>query len=663
MKNPVYPNKQNSIKDSIHESVNSPINRRQFVRGIALSSIASAVATHIPSAFANGEFSAIKTTNKKPKHPVLIGSEFNLTIGEKRVNITGKPSIAKVVNNSLPAPTLVWQEGDTVTIHVKNELTVSTSLHWHGIILPTEMDGVPGFSFDGIKPGETFTYQFKVQQNGTYWYHSHTGYQEQSGVYGSIVILPKDPQPIDSDYDFVIQLSDWSDTAPETIYANLKKMGSYYNFSERTVGDFWDEVKQNGFFKAWNNRKMWNEMRMSDRDISDVTGATYTYLMNGLSPNAHWRTVVESGKKVRLRFINSSAMTFFDIRIPGLKIKIVAADGNLIQPIEVDEFRMGVAEVYDVIIEPDTQKQPYAIFAQAIDRSGYAIGSITSDPNQIAETPKMDPKPILTMKDMGMSHNMSDMKGMEDMSNMNMSHSSHDMSGMKDMGGMEMSHSPHDMSGMKGMNMDHSSHDMSDMKGMHSSYNNPQMNMEMDNMVIPMDMNPKLPQIQVPRKDGPQIDMRSMGASYQLDDPGVGLRNNGRKVLTYADLKNLYPTRNEPKPTKELILHLTGNMERYMWSIDGIPFDEAPPLKFKYGERIRITFINDTMMNHPMHLHGLWSDLENGDENHIPRKHTIIVQPGSKISYRVTMDAKGDWAFHCHMLYHMMGMYRRVQVR
>ncbi|MFT6899599.1 MAG: CopA family copper-resistance protein, partial [Paraglaciecola sp.] len=295
-------------------------------------------------------------------------------------------------------------------------------------------------------------------------------------------------------------------------------------------------------------------------------------------------------------------------------------------------FRIGVAETYDVIVEPDTDKQAYAIFAQAIDRSGYAIGSITSDASKLATTPAMDPLPILSMTDMGM-----EMSGME-------------MDGMN----------PSDQDMLSGMQMNSTDQSDNDMSGGMQMNN---MNVNLDDEQIPMDMNPKLPLIDVPKKEGPQIAMRATGAKYRLDDPGVGLRNNGRKVLTYADLKNLYPTRHEPKPTKQLLLHLTGNMERYMWSINGIPFDEAQPLKFNFGERIRVTFINDTMMNHPMHLHGVWSDLETGDENHIPRKHTIVVQPGSKISYRVTMNARGDWAYHCHMLYHMMGMFRRVQIR
>lgn len=641
--------------------MNTRLNRRQFVKGLALSSITAALGSHIPSSLAEMNPSALN----KRKQPVLTGTEFDLVISKKMVNITGTPTEATLINGSLPAPTLVWREGDTVTLRVKNELDEDSSIHWHGIILPSRMDGVPGFSFAGIKPGETYTYQFTVKQHGTYWYHSHSGYQEQTGLYGAIVIIPKKSDPLAYDKDYVIQLSDWSDEPPGTIYANLKKQADYYNYSQRTVGDFWQEVKQNGFAKAWQTRKMWNEMRMNDRDISDVTEATYTFLMNGLSPNAHWRAVVQPGEKVRLRFINSSAMTFFDVRIPGLKMTVVAADGNLIQPIEVDEFRIGVAETYDVIVEPDTARQPYAIFAQSIDRSGYAIGSLTSDSTQLAKAPQMDPVPTLSMMDMGMS--MEDMKGMR-----------HDMGGMDGMSmpGMKMKHGD-----MTRPSMDHSkmgkpdyTHalsmekmkmglDTSDINHSEHPHSMDTMNVDLDKISIPMDMNPKLPQISVPRKRGPHTTMRAISPQYRLDDPGVGLRNNGRRVLTYADLKNLYPTRHDPKPTRELVLHLTGNMERYMWQIDGIPLDEAPPLKFKLGERVRITFINDTMMNHPMHLHGVWSDLETGDENHIPRKHTVIVQPGSKISYRVTMDAEGDWAFHCHLLYHMMGMFRRVQIR
>jgi len=622
----------------------NPLSRRQFVRGLGLTSVTVAVASYLPSSFA-AEHMKQMLENSNPDVPILQGNQFDITITEDIVNITGTPTKATLYNGSLSGPTLVWQEGDTVTIKVTNKLSVSSSLHWHGIILPFTMDGVPGFGYEGIAPGESYTYQFKVKQHGTYWYHSHSAYQEQTGLYGAIVILPKEKECLDYDKDFVIQLSDWSDTPPDTIYSNLKKSPDYYNYIQRTVGDFTDEVGKVGLSSAWQRRKMWNKMRMSNRDLSDVSGYTYTYLMNGLAPNAHWRAIVKSGEKVRLRFINSSAMTFFDIRIPGLKMTVIAADGNLVQPIEVDEFRIGVAETYDVLVEADTSIQPYAIFAQAIDRSGFALGSLTNSDSNLASAPALDPVPDLTMIDMGMDMKGMDMKGM-DMKGM-------DMKGM-DMKGMDMKGM--DMKGMDMKGMDMKGMDMKgmDMKGMDMNHSND---------FAPIDFNPDLPQMVVPRKLGYQTTMRASNPQYRLNDPGAGLRNNGRKVLTYADLKNIYSTKSLPKPTKELVLHLTGNMGRYMWSIDGIPFDDAPPLKFIYGERVRITFINDTMMNHPMHLHGLWSELETGDENHIPKKHTVVVQPGSKISFRVTMDAMGDWPFHCHMLYHMMGMFRRVQVR
>jgi CopA family copper-resistance protein len=431
--------------------------------------------------------------------------------------------------------------------------------------------------------------------------------------------------------DYVIQLSDWSNERPDTIFAKLKKQSDYYNIKERTVFDFFREVQEKGFSRAWADRKMWNEMRMSDRDLSDVTGLTYTYLMNGASPAANFRVLYQPGQRVRLRVINSSAMTFFDFRIPGLKMTVVAADGQLVKPVTVDEFRIGVAETYDIVVEPKDEG-PYPIFAQALDRTGFALGSLTTDPAKIAKAPPMDPLPVLTHSDMGMAMHHDGGMDHSTMSHSTMNHgASHSMGAMQGMNHGQMSHST-------------IQHTMGDDK------------------VIPMDMNPKLPVSPLPIKKGPHTTMWVENPQYRLNDPGVGLRNNGRRVLTYADLKNYYPTAHWPKPTREIILHLTGNMERYMWSINGIPHEEAEPLEFFYGERLRITFINDTMMNHPMHLHGMWSDLETGDENHIPRKHTVIVQPGSKLSIRVNVDAPGRWVLHCHLLYHMGGMFREVTV-
>ncbi len=599
--------------------------RRTFIKGVAVTSLVGLNATNL-----NAKFSS-ELSNKN----VEKGREIFLTIDYKKVNFTGEEIIATAINDQIPAPTLVWQEGERVTIHVTNNLKVSSSIHWHGIILPPDMDGVPDISFDGIPAGETFTYSFDVTQHGTYWYHSHSGYQEQTGMYGAIVIKPKKKEPFSVDRDYVVMLSDWSDENPKSIYKKLKQSSDYYNFSQRTVGDFFSEVKEKGFTKAFGDRKMWNEMRMSDRDISDVSGYTYTYLMNGQNPSTQFKALFKKGEKIRLRFVNGSAMTFFDVRIPDLKMSVVATDGNYIQPVSVDEFRIGVAETYDVIVEPQTDRA-YALFAQAIDRSGYAMGSLTTDSSILAIAPSLDPISKLTMADMGMTTDSSILAiapSLDPISKLTMA----DM-------GMAMKMKKDSKGAMKcGGGMDMSKPSMKKMKFS-----------KMESQ--------KYPITKLPMKRGLHTTMMAMSPKYRLDDPGVGLRNNGRKVLTYADLKNLYDTSEDKKPDREIILRLTGNMERYMWSINGIKYADSKPLEFHYGERLRITFINDTMMNHPMHLHGMWSDLESGDDNHLVKKHTIVVQPGSKISYRVSVDAKGSWAYHCHLLYHMSGMFRKVVV-
>ncbi|WP_226798572.1 copper resistance system multicopper oxidase [Aliarcobacter butzleri] len=604
------------------------MNRRTFVKGVLATSIIASMPINLS---ANSKISTrIKTTE-------LTGNVFNLSIEKIAVNITGNPSIAKTINGMLSGPTLRWKEGDTVTINVTNNLNEDTSIHWHGIILPASMDGVPGFSnFNGIKPGETFTYKFPILQSGTYWYHSHSGFQEQEGVFGAIIIEPKIKDPYEYDREYVISLSDWSDEKPSSVYRKIKLSSSYYNFKQRTVGNFIDEVKEKGFFEAFSERKMWNEMKMTDRDISDVSGYTYTYLMNGENPATGFKALFKNGEKIRLRFINSAAMTFFDVRIPGLKMTVVAADGNNIQPVTVDEFRIGVAETYDVIVEPEVNKA-YSIFAQSIDRSGYALGALTFDEKVIAQTPQMDAFPILTHADMGMG-GTSDNNSEHDMSTMETQKPAKQESAMKYGAGMDMSSVEKPKTTMNHSMMGH------DMSAMNSNQKK------------------EIPITKLEESTGVQVDAVAMNPQYRLDDPGVGLRDNGRRVLTYADLKSLTPTTNDKYPDREIILRLTGNMERYMWSINGITYKDAKPLEFKYGERLRITYINDTMMNHPMHLHGMWSDLETGDDNYLPRKHTIVVQPGSKISFRVNVDAKGSWAYHCHLLYHMTDMFRKVIV-
>jgi len=644
------------------------VSRRQFVAGATAGSLLYGLGG-LNSSFASPSSAAQNRAGPQ----TLSGNVFDLKIGYQPVNFTGSERVATAVNGSVPAPVLRWKEGERVTLRVTNHLAQDTSIHWHGLILPYQMDGVPGLSFDGIKPGDTFEYQFDVNQSGTYWYHSHSGFQEQTGVYGAIVIDPKEADPVSVDRDHVVVLSDWSDEEPENVYAKLKKQSDYYNFRERTAGDVWKEIKQNGVAKTWNARQMWNQMRMSDRDISDVTGYTYTFLMNGVTPEDGWRGLFKRGEKVRLRFVNAAAMTIFDVRIPGLKMTVVSSDGQNIEPVTIDEFRIGVAETYDVVVEPSSE-QAYSIFAQSIDRTGYTRGTLTPNLNMSAEVPKMDPPPLLGHRDMGM-----DMGGMD--------HSMHDMGGAA--AAKPMDHSMHNMSAAD-KPMDHSGHNMSEPAEPmdHSGHNMGEPEKAMDhsghNMAKPektMDhsmhgaMSGGLGKAgfgsnneikHVASEFGPHVDMRAEAPQNGLNDPGIGLRNHqqlyGRRVLTYADIRNLYPTIDRREPSREIELHLTGNMSRYMWSINGIKFADAEPLHLKYGERVRITLINDTMMTHPIHLHGLWSELETGDAEYIPRKHVIMVQPGSKISYLVTADAKGRWAYHCHLLYHMPGMFREVRV-
>jgi CopA family copper-resistance protein len=568
---------------------NNPVDlsRRRFVQGVV-------AGTTLVASGLGAVGSAAAGATRQPLE--LSGNHFKLSFDHQKVNFTGRNRIATAINGSVPAPVLRWKQGERVTLDVTNNLAVDSSIHWHGMILPSAMDGVPHISdnFTGIKPGETFRYEFDVRQSGTYWYHSHSGFQEQTGAYGAIIIDPVEPPYYSYEREHVIVLSDWSDEDPEDIYAKLKKMSHYYNTRERTAGDLWEEIQQNGLSQTWNDRSMWNDMRMSDRDISDVTGSTYTFLMNGQTPADNWTGLFNKGERVLLRIINASAMTLFDVRIPGLKMTVVAADGQYVEPVSVDEFRIGVAETYDVLVTPDND-MAYALFAQSIDRSGYAIGRLTSDPALRTEVPELDYAPILTHGDMGM-------------------------------GGMDHS------------KMDHS-------------------NMSSEMMAM---MSGGIKHADT--EYGPHIDMLAENPQYRLDDPGVGLRNNGRDVLTYAQLRNLNPTPDPREPEREIELHLNGNMRRYMWSINGIKFADAEPLRMKFGERLRITLVNDTMMNHPMHLHGVWSDLETGDDKFIPRKHTVIVQPGSRISYRVTADAPGSWAYHCHLQYHMPGMFRQVVI-
>lgn len=557
---------------------------------------------------------------------VLSGTEFDLTIDSMSVDFTGKRRTAMAINGSIPGPLLRWREGDTVTLRVRNRLPHDTSIHWHGILLPANMDGVPGFSFAGIAPDGMYEYRFKVKQSGTYWYHSHSAFQEQLGVYGPLIIDPEEPEPFSYDRDYVVFLSDWTDESPARVLAKLKKRSDYYNQGRRTLGDFIDDVADNGWSDTISERWAWAKMNMSPTDLADISGATYTYLLNGQAPDGNWTGLFQPGERIRLRLINGSAMSYFDFRIPGLKLTVVAADGQAVEPVRVDEIRLAVAETYDVIVEPDGSQDAYTLFAQSMDRSGFARGTLAVRDGLHAPVPEPDPRPELSMEDMGHGD-----------------HSAHGQAAAPvqsddpHAGHGDMNHGAMNQSGMNGQ-MDHAA------MGHGSSGGG-------------MQAHP------ASETDNPLVDMQTMMPVPKLDDPGIGLRDNGRRVLTYADLRSTFADPDGREPTRTIELHLTGHMERFAWSFDGIPFADAEPIRLRYGERVRFVLVNDTMMHHPIHLHGLWSDLEDEHGNFQVRKHTIDMPPGSKRSYRVTADALGRWAYHCHMLMHMdLGMFREVRV-
>ncbi|MBC7500832.1 MAG: copper resistance system multicopper oxidase [Herminiimonas sp.] len=588
--------------------------RRRFVTGFAAAGVLTGLDL-LPS--------LALAVDAPEKRNVMSGTDFSLTVAETAVNFSGKRSIATAVNGAVPAPLLRWREGSTVTLRVANQLPVATSIHWHGILLPFGMDGVPGVSFKGIAPGETFTYRFDVRQSGTYWYHSHSGFQEQTGLYGPIVVEPSGGERHPTARDYVVMLSDWSDDNPEVVLANLKKMSDYYNYNQPTATAFARDAAAIGVQQALAKRKMWNTMRMNPTDLSDLTGYHYTYLMNGASPDGNWTGVFNKGEKIKLRVINGSSQSIFDVRIPGLKMTVVAADGQDVEPVTVDEFRIATAEIYDVIVEP-TDERAYTVFAQSIDRAGYARGTLTPRPELRAEVPAADKPQWLSMIDMMGSMAMGG-----------------DMSGGHDHGGMPM----------PGMGA-------GAMPGMQSTA--PAKSPDMQD---PTAMAPMAKANHAKTEYGPGSDMHVDMPRTNINDPGIGLRENGRRVLTYADLHTIGGALDPRAPDREIELHLTGSMERYMWSFDGQKFSDSKPLHFRYGERLRIVLVNDTMMPHPIHLHGMWSEMESPSGQFQVRKHTIMVQPAQRITYLVNADARGDWAYHCHLLYHMAaGMFRKVVV-
>jgi len=614
------------------------ISRRHFIQGAAAGLFVLGVGRN--SSFA-----------QNPAQTVLRGTDFDLEIGGMSANFTGAARPATVVNGQIPAPLLRWREGDTVTLRVTNRLAARSSIHWHGMIVPADMDGVPGLSFDGIAPGATYTYRFKVNQYGTYWYHSHSRFQEQTGLYGPIVIEPRGAERQQADRDYVVLLSDWTDFDPERLFATLKKQSDYFNFHKRTAGDFLRDVREKGWSQTVADRRMWGDMRMNPTDIADVSGYAYTYLMNGSTPSANWTGLFSRGERVRLRFINGAAMSIFDVRIPGLKLTVVAADGQDVEPVTVDEFRIATAETYDVIVEPKDDRA-YTIFAQSMDRTGYARGTLTPHAGMQADVPAMDARPLLTMMDMGMAHDMGAMQGMD--------HGAMG-AGAAPRLPMETDHAAMGRGASPQAPMDHAAMDHSAMG--HGAMKSGEMDHAAMGHGAAQASSVQPVTTHAGAEYGPTVDSRAEQVQTRLDDPGVGLRDNGRHVLTYADLHTVGGPIDRREPGREIELHLTGHMERFIWSFNGQKFSEAQPLQFNHGERLRITLVNDSMMTHPIHLHGMWSEVENEKGEFQVRKHTVTVNPAQRLNYAVTADALGRWAYHCHLLYHMeAGMFREVEV-
>jgi CopA family copper-resistance protein len=598
------------------------LDRRALLRGAALGGAGLSLADWFP-AWAQPVSAGIM----RPL-PTVSGTDIALRIAHQMMTIDGRTSHAIGVNGTVPAPLIRLKQGTTVRLSVTNDLDEDSSIHWHGLLVPTQFDGVPGISFPGIRPRSTFVYEFPIIQAGTYWYHSHSGLQEQMGHYGPIVIDPDGEDPVTSDREHVIVLSDHSPIHPHAIFMKLKQQAGYFNYQKQTLTGLLA-----GRDQSLKDRMDWGKMRMDPTDVSDVTGSTYTYLVNGHGPRDNWTALFRPGERVRLRFINASAMTIFNVRIPGLALTIVQADGHDVRPVTVDEFQITVAETFDVIVTP-VDERAYTIVGEAVDRSGLARATLAPHEGMAAEVPPLRARPVATMKDMGM-----------DMSGMDMSSASGgtiDLS-VPDAAMPGMAATPQAGAGMPGM--DHSAMSGMAMGGMNMNMRDPK----------------NAPQVRM----GPGVQTIAPMAMDRTGEPGQGLENAGHKVLVYRDLMALTRNPDVRAPDRAMEIHLTANMERYMWSFDGVKMNEVKaPIPFLKDERVRVTLVNDTMMSHPIHLHGHFFELVTGHGEYAPRKHTVNVLPGGKVTFDVTTDAVGDWAFHCHMLYHMhAGMMQVVSVR
>jgi CopA family copper-resistance protein len=609
------------------------LDRRQLLRGASAIGGGLALTTLLPA------WAQSATPGIAPSLPTVSGSDIKLTIAHGMLPVDGRPGHAMTINGTVPGPLIRLKEGQNVRLSVENQLDEDTSIHWHGVLVPAKFDGVPGVSFPGIRPKQTFVYEFPIRQSGTYWYHSHSGLQEQEGHYGPIVIDPAGEDPIQSDREHVIVLSDFSYLHPHAIMQRMKRQSGVYNFQQETVAGLLA-----GRDQTLQERIEWAKMRMDPTDISDMTGAIYTFLINGHGPADNWTGLFKPGERVRLRFINAAAQTIFDVRIPGLKMTVVAADGQNVRPVEVDEFQIGNAETYDVIVQP-TEDTAFTLVAEAVDRSGMGRATLAPRMGMTAPTPPLRARPLASMKDMGMDMSAMNMGGMKMGDASKTPAVGGAMAGMAGMPGMSSMPGMGPTPGMAPPRQ-RGSDAMGDMGGMKMSMR--------DGQNAP------------PVKMGPGVQTIAPIPMDRTGEPGQGLESVGHRVLVYQDLIALQPNPDKRAPSRAMDIHLTGNMERFMWGFDGEKFSEktTKPYPFRKDERVRVTLINDTMMTHPIHLHGHFFDLVHGPAGFMPRKHTVNVLPGGKVTFDLTTDAPGDWAFHCHMLYHMhAGMFRVVTVR
>ncbi len=614
---------------STRSSSESPPTRRDFLRTAGALSVLAGVqslapAWARPSAPNASGLAQTGLTGLEPTRRVGNRVEYDIEIARTPIEVAGERASAITMNGTVPGPLIRLQEGEEAVLRYHNALEEDTSIHWHGLLIPNQFDGVPEVNYPGVPPGETFEVRFPVRQYGTYWYHSHSGVQEQLGQYGPLLIDPAGPEPRDYDRELVVVLSDWTFEDPNQIYNNLKKGEDYYNFQKQTVGEFWSDVSDDGFFSTLKDRLGWKQMRMSATDLQAVRGDTYTYLMNGQAPGANWTGLFEPGERVRLRFINASFATIFDVRVPGLEMEVIQASGQNVEPVRTDEFRIGTAERYDVIVEP-TADRAHTVFAESLSRSGYARGTLAPEAGMEAPVPDERDRPTLSMADMGMMHGDGE-----------------------DMAGMTMDGAAADM-------------DHSDMN--HERMGEGEMSGESDgseDTLRPPGTVPEPVRHDPDNDHGPAEAGLPMMTRSRLHEPGVGLGNDGRRVLTYDQLKALDEKDEFRAPDREIELHITGNMERFIWSIDGTEFSDAGPVRINRGERTRLIFVNDTMMNHPMHLHGMFMELENGHGERAPLLDTITVKPAERVSLLIDGDEPGPWFFHCHIIWHMKAGLARV---